>query len=216
MSNVCVLTHSVVSYSLWLRGVHIAHQTPLFMGILQARILEWGIFPTQGSNPGPLHCRRTLCHLSHRGSPRIFEWVAYPFSRGYSQPRSWTMVSSTAGQIFTSWTTREDQNKQQKSLILKEAAKEEGHRTKQKTGKVLVGTWWWGSQGEIACSTTYRLEELMMFPAQLPGSCVPDCASQGLSLTETSLPTWPGSRPRGAACLQRTLTRIPRGSVVPL
>lgn len=50
------------------------------------------------------------------------------------------MVSSTAGQIFTSWTTREDQNKQQKSLILKEAAKEEGHRTKQKTGKVLVGT----------------------------------------------------------------------------
>ena len=36
-------------------------------GILQARILEWvaisfsrGIFPTQGSNPGLLHCRQTL------------------------------------------------------------------------------------------------------------------------------------------------------------
>ena len=43
-------------------------------GILQARILEWvaisfsrGIFPTQGSNPGLLHCRHTLYHLSHQG-----------------------------------------------------------------------------------------------------------------------------------------------------
>ena len=38
-----------------------------------------GIFPTQGSNPGLPHCRRILYHLSHRGSPRILEWVAYPF-----------------------------------------------------------------------------------------------------------------------------------------
>ena len=37
------------------------------LGILQARILEWvaisfsrGIFPTQGSNPGLLHCRQML------------------------------------------------------------------------------------------------------------------------------------------------------------
>ena len=27
-----------------------------------------GIFPTQGSNPGLLHCRQTLYHLSHRAS----------------------------------------------------------------------------------------------------------------------------------------------------
>ena len=26
------------------------------------------IFPTQGSNPGLLHCRQTLYHLSHQGS----------------------------------------------------------------------------------------------------------------------------------------------------
>ena len=38
-----------------------------------------GIFPTQGSNPGLLHCRRILYQLSHKGSPRILEWVAYPF-----------------------------------------------------------------------------------------------------------------------------------------
>ena len=33
------------------------------------------IFPTQGSNPGLLHCRWVLYHLSHRGSPRILKWV---------------------------------------------------------------------------------------------------------------------------------------------
>ena len=30
-----------------------------------------GIFPTQGSNLGLLHCRRIFYHLSHKGSPRI-------------------------------------------------------------------------------------------------------------------------------------------------
>ena len=28
-----------------------------------------GIFPTQGSNMGVLHCRQILYHLSHQGSP---------------------------------------------------------------------------------------------------------------------------------------------------
>ena len=46
-----------------------------------------GIFPTQGLNPGFQHCRRILYQLSHMGSPRILEWVAYPFSSGSSQPR---------------------------------------------------------------------------------------------------------------------------------
>ena len=27
------------------------------------------IFPTEGLNPGLLHCRQTLYHLSHQGSP---------------------------------------------------------------------------------------------------------------------------------------------------
>ena len=40
-----------------------------------------GIFPTQGLNPGLTHCRQILHHLSHQRSPRILEWVAYPFSR---------------------------------------------------------------------------------------------------------------------------------------
>ena len=65
------------------------------------------IFPTQGSNPGLLHCRRILYQLSHKGSPRILEWVAYPFSRGSSWPRNWTRVSCNAGGFFTSWAMRE-------------------------------------------------------------------------------------------------------------
>ena len=38
------------------------------------------IFPTQGLNPSIPHCGRILYQLSYQGSPRILEWVAYPFS----------------------------------------------------------------------------------------------------------------------------------------
>ena len=40
---------------------------------------------------------------------RILEWVAFPFSRGSSQPRDWTQISHIAGGFFTSWATREAQ-----------------------------------------------------------------------------------------------------------
>ena len=55
-------------------------------GILKGRILDChfllqGIFPTQGSNPSLLHCRGILYYLSHQGSPRILEWIAYHFFR---------------------------------------------------------------------------------------------------------------------------------------
>ena len=66
-----------------------------------------GIFPTQGSNPGPPNCKWILYCLSHQGSPRILEWVAYPFSRGSSWPRKWTGASCIAGRFFTSWATKE-------------------------------------------------------------------------------------------------------------
>ena len=66
-----------------------------------------GIFPTQGSNPGLLYHRWTLYCLSHHGSPRILEWVVYPFSKGSSQPRNQTKVSCAAGGFFTSWAAKE-------------------------------------------------------------------------------------------------------------
>ena len=66
-----------------------------------------GIFPTQGSKPGLPHCRQILYQLSHKGSPRILEWVAYPFSRGSSWPRNRTGVSCVAGRFFTNWVIKE-------------------------------------------------------------------------------------------------------------
>ena len=51
-----------------------------------------GIFPTQGSNPGLLHCMWILYQLSHQESPRILEWVAYPFSSRFSLHRNRTRV----------------------------------------------------------------------------------------------------------------------------
>ena len=56
-----------------------------------------GIFPTQGLNPGLPHCGQILYSLSHQGSPRILEYVDYPFSMGTSRLRNHTGVSCTAG-----------------------------------------------------------------------------------------------------------------------
>ena len=72
-----------------------------------SRSLLQGIFPTQGSNPGLPHCRQILHQLSHQGSPRILEWVAYPFSSRSSWLRNRTGISCIVGRFFTSWATRE-------------------------------------------------------------------------------------------------------------
>ena len=69
-----------------------------------------GITPTQGSNPGLTHCRKSLYQLRHKGSLRILEWVAYSFSIGSSQPRNRTGASCIAGGFFTNWAIREAQN----------------------------------------------------------------------------------------------------------
>ena len=70
-----------------------------------------GIFPTRGSNPGLLHCRRILYHLSQQRSPTILDWVAYPFSRGSSWPGNRTGASCISGRFFISWATREAHDK---------------------------------------------------------------------------------------------------------
>ena len=60
-------------------------------GVCSLSLLQ-GIFPTQGLNPGLPHCRWILYQLSHKGSPRMLEWVAYPFSSAFSPPRNQTGV----------------------------------------------------------------------------------------------------------------------------
>ena len=68
-------------------------------GVSSLSLLQ-GVFPTQWSNPG-------LYPLSHKGSPRILEWVSYPFSSRSSQPRNQTGVSCIAGRFLTNWAIRE-------------------------------------------------------------------------------------------------------------
>ena len=105
-------SYSVVSDSLW---PHELQPTRLLCpwdspgkntGMCSQSLLQ-GIFPNQGSNPGLPHCRQILYQLSHKGSPRILEWVAYPFSSGFSWPRNQTGVSCIAGGFFNNWARRE-------------------------------------------------------------------------------------------------------------
>ena len=49
---------------------------------------------------------------------RILEWVAFPFSRGSSQPRDGNQVSCFAGRFFTSWAQGRPKNTGVGSLSL--------------------------------------------------------------------------------------------------
>ena len=79
-------SRSVVSDSLWPHGLYSPWNSPgQNTGVGSLSLLQ-GIFPTQGWNLGLLHRRQILYQLSHKGSPRILEWVAYPFSRDLPEP----------------------------------------------------------------------------------------------------------------------------------
>ena len=96
-----------MSYSLWPHGLYGPWNSPGQNTGVSSHSLSQGMFPTQGSNPGLSHCRQILYQLSHKESPRILEWVAYPFSSRYSWPRNQTGVSCIADGFFTNWATRE-------------------------------------------------------------------------------------------------------------
>ena len=98
---------SVMSDSLRPHGLYSPWSSPGQNTAMGSLSLLQGIFPTQGSIPSLPHCRRILYQLSHKGSPRILGWVAYPFCRGPSQPRNQTRVSCNAGRFFTNWAMRE-------------------------------------------------------------------------------------------------------------
>ena len=53
---------------------------------MSCHALLQGNFPIPGSNPGLPHCRQILYHVSPQGSPRILEWLAYPFSGDLPEP----------------------------------------------------------------------------------------------------------------------------------
>ena len=64
---------SVVSDSLWPHGLHSSWNFPGQNTGVDSLSLLQGILPTQGFNPGLLHCRWILYQLSHQGSPKNTE-----------------------------------------------------------------------------------------------------------------------------------------------
>ena len=124
-------SHSVVSDSLRPNGLYSPWNSPgQNTGVGSLSLLQ-GIFPTQGLKPGLPHCRWILYQLSHQGSPRILEWVAYPFSRDlawiliYSGQRekfyfqSWFLILKTKVFLITLAPLTLSKIKNQKSTIAK-------------------------------------------------------------------------------------------------
>ena len=80
-----------------------------------SRLEHWSgkPFPSPGDLPNPgLEPRSPALQADSlpaepKGSPRILEWVAYPFSSGSFQPKNWTGVSCIAGGFLTNWAIRE-------------------------------------------------------------------------------------------------------------
>ena len=103
--NECKLLNSVWLFAT--RGLYNPWNSPGQNTGVGSHFLLQRIFPTQGLNPGPPHCRQILYCLSQQGSPRILELVVYSFSRGSSWPRYQTGTSCIAGRFFTNWDTRE-------------------------------------------------------------------------------------------------------------
>ena len=98
---------SVMSSSLQPHGLYSPRTSPDRNAGVSSLSLLQGVFPTQGSNPDLPPYKCVLYQLSHKGSPRILEWVAYPFFSGSSPCRNQTRVSWIAGEFFTSWATKE-------------------------------------------------------------------------------------------------------------
>ena len=83
----CVCAESLSGVQLFAPQT-VAHHAPLSRDSpgkntgVGCHALFQGIFPTQGLNPHLLYCRCILYCLSHQGSPKILECVAYPLSKG--------------------------------------------------------------------------------------------------------------------------------------
>ena len=72
-SIVSLLIFCLDDLSLWPHGLYSPWNSPgQNTGVGSLSLLQ-GIFPTQGSNPGLLDCRRILYQLSHLGSPWLYK-----------------------------------------------------------------------------------------------------------------------------------------------
>ena len=73
-------SRSVLSDSLRPHGLYSPWNSPAQNTGVGGLSLLQRIFSNQGSNPGLPQRRQILYQLSHKGSPRILQWIAYPFN----------------------------------------------------------------------------------------------------------------------------------------
>ena len=102
-----VQTHVIFSHYIWLSGVNLdktSFQAPSALSLTFKSQVKWNESRSVVSNSLQPH---GLAHGILQA--RILEWVAFPFSRGSSQPWDRTQVSHTVGGFFTSWATTEAQ-----------------------------------------------------------------------------------------------------------
>ena len=101
-------SRSVVSNSLQPHGLYNPWNSPGHNTGVGSHSLLQGNLPNLGIKPrSPTLQVDFFYQLSHKGSPRLLEWVTCLFSRGSSWPRNRTGVSCIAGQFFTNSAIRE-------------------------------------------------------------------------------------------------------------
>ena len=90
----CCCLVSIVFNSLWSHGLQPARllwpcNSPGKNTGVVCHSFPQGIFQTQGSNMGLLHCRQILYHLSHQGSPHNTLLNLLILSMGHSGNEEW-------------------------------------------------------------------------------------------------------------------------------
>ena len=134
MSDLCDISSS----NHWLDALKIRKETREYIAYSwndSIISLIYTVFsPIEHWKRGMLHCPRerpqlfilncqevpSQCSMDYRVHgvlpARILEWVAFPFSRGSSQPIDQTQVSRIASRFFTSWASREPKKSELSSL----------------------------------------------------------------------------------------------------
>ena len=108
-----------------------------------------------------------LYQPSHKGSPRILEWVAYLFSSGSSWSRNQTRASCIAGRVFASWATRDALSKRRCCQLHRVLRSRKGWQRRQRLSSVLeinkVGQEMRGKKPENSMS----IDTIMWWPRRL-------------------------------------------------
>ena len=100
MTNLVKVSRSVVSDFLRPHGLYSAWNSPISPGIA---------FPFSRGSFQPSDWTTLQAYslpAEPQGSPRILEWITYPFSKWSSLPRNQIRVSYIAGRFFTNWALR--------------------------------------------------------------------------------------------------------------